>query len=113
MSLTDSSNLQGCRYSHLSEVDPSWSSVDHKQREVDLNAAKALALPIEKFRALGYRPPPLPEDVPVPGIDINIVINKIPTRDGAKIGLRIYKPTRPVTDALLFFNAHGGGIVPT
>lgn len=111
MSFTNTSNLEGRRHAHLSQFNPAWASVAQKQKESDLMAVKALKLPINEFRALGYRPPPLPEDAPLPDIDINITVDEVSTNDGFKVGVRIYKPVVPLPNALLFFNAHGGGTV--
>ncbi|KAI9745056.1 MAG: hypothetical protein M1818_001334 [Claussenomyces sp. TS43310] len=99
------------RHAHLSEVNPAWETVALKQKETDDLSRKLFALPIEEFRALQYRPPALPEDCPAPGRDINITHDEVSVRDGTKIGIRIYKPMKPLPHALLFFNAHGGGWV--
>jgi hypothetical protein len=88
MKSTNFSELKGCRHAHLSQIDPAWSSVASKQKEADLMAEKALNLPINEFRALGYRPPPLPEDAPLPGIDINITVDEISINSGTKIRVR-------------------------
>lgn len=111
MKSTNTSSLKGCRHANLSQIDPAWSSVARKQKEADLMAEKALSMPINKFRALGYRPPPLPDNAPVPGADINITVEEISINGGTKIGVRIYRPICSPSDALLFFNVHGGGAV--
>lgn len=94
---------------HLSEIDPEWALVAASQRERDAISKRLFALPVDEFRAMKYWPPPLPEDAPVPGRDINISQDEIPAQDGTKIGIRIYKPINSPRHALLFFNAHGGG----
>lgn len=101
------------RHAHLSEVNPAWDSVASQQKGLDELSKKIFSLPIKEFRALKYRPPPLPEDIPVPGRDINIAHHEIDVRDGTKIALRIYTPIHPPRCALLFFNLHGGGKLPT
>jgi acetyl esterase/lipase len=97
------------QYTHLSETNPAWESVASKQSEIDKISGKLLALPIEEFRKITYRPPPLPEDAPTPGKDLNITHCEVLVRDGTKISIRIYKPLDPPDAALLFFNVHGGG----
>ncbi|PMD33045.1 lipase esterase family protein [Hyaloscypha variabilis F] len=99
------------QYTHLSETNPAWESVASKQSEIDKISGKLLALPIEEFRKITYRPPPLPEDVPTPGKDLNITHCEVSVKDGTKISIRIYKPLDPPDAALLFFNVHGGGWV--
>jgi acetyl esterase/lipase len=99
------------KYTHLSETNPAWETVAAKQSEIDELSRKLLALPIEEFRKITYRPPPLPEDAPVPGIDLNITKHEVTVRDGTKISIRIYKPIFAPDVALLFFNVHGGGWV--
>lgn len=99
-------------YAHLSEVDPSWSSEAQRQKELDAIAQEALNLPILEFRALGYKPPPLPKDAPIPNIDIRITVDEVTVKDGTKVGVRIYKPIpSPPPKALLFYNVHGGGYI--
>ena len=97
------------RYTHFSEPNPAWQSVASKQREKDKISGECFALPIEEFRKIAYKPPPLPEDAPVPGQDLNITKCDVSVRDGTKISIRIYKPLNPPDAALLFFNVHGGG----
>ena len=97
------------RHAHLSQVDPAWELVAPTQQITDTAAAKFFDLPLQEFRALPYRPPPLPADVPVPGKDVAITEDQIRVRDGTTIGLRIYKPCDPPPKSLLLLNAHGGG----
>ncbi|KIV81006.1 hypothetical protein PV11_08460 [Exophiala sideris] len=89
----------------------SWGSVATSQRQVDEISKNALQLPIAELRAFGYRPPPLPRDAPVSGKDIEKSSLDIVVRDGTEIRLAIYKPIGAVSNALLFFNIHGGGWV--
>ncbi|KAK5444214.1 hypothetical protein LTS15_010567 [Exophiala xenobiotica] len=94
---------------------PSWRSVEAAQKQVDEISKQVLALPIAELRKLGYRPPPLPQDVPNPGKDIDISTIEITVRDSTKVPLRLYK--RKIAgadadaDAPLFFDIHGGGWV--
>jgi hypothetical protein len=97
------------RHAHLSQVDPAWELVAPTQQITDAAAAKFFDLPLDDFRALPYRPPPLPADVPVLRKDVAITEEKIRVRDGTTIRLRIYKPCNPPTKSLLLLNAHGGG----
>ncbi|KAK5257913.1 hypothetical protein LTR40_008954, partial [Exophiala xenobiotica] len=87
----------------------SWGSVATSQSQVDEISKQAFQLPIAQLRALGYRPPTLPKDAPVPGKDIEKSSLDIAVRDSTEIRLAIYKPIGPVSNALLFFNIHGGG----
>ncbi|KAK5207783.1 hypothetical protein LTS03_005969 [Exophiala xenobiotica] len=89
----------------------SWGSVATSQSQVDEISKQAFQLPIAELRALGYRPPTLPKDAPVPGKDIEKSSLDIAVRDSTEIRLAIYKPIGPVSNALLFFNIHGGGWV--
>jgi hypothetical protein len=113
MQPANSQKAEGYRHTRLSEIDPEWALIAHKQRDADIMAGKALSLPIREFRALGYRPPALPEDAPVPDIDIIIGVEQISVKDGTKIGIRIYRPVLQPKNALLFFNVHGGGSAST
>lgn len=97
------------QYTHFSDANSAWQSVASKQREIDKISRELLALPIEKFRKIAYKPPPLPEDAPIPGKDLNITQGEVSVRDGTRISIRIYKPLNPPDAALLFFNVHGGG----
>jgi hypothetical protein len=97
------------QYTQLSETNPAWESVASKQSEIDKISGKLLALPIEEFRKITYTPPPLPEDAPTPGKDLNITHCEVLVRDGTKISIRIYKTLDTTDAALLFFNVHGGG----
>ncbi|EXJ87218.1 hypothetical protein A1O3_04177 [Capronia epimyces CBS 606.96] len=101
-----------------SSPSPSWSQVAEAQKKVDELSKQVLALPIADLRAIKYRPAALPEDIPQPGIDIDISTIEVPVRDGAKIPLRVYRAKAasanqlPDSDgAVLFFNIHGGGWV--
>ena len=87
-----------------------WGSVAAAQQENDEISRKVLALPLSEFRAFGYRPPPLPDNAPTPGKDIDISTSEIAVRDGTRIQLRLYKPHIAESRKLLFFNVHGGGI---
>jgi hypothetical protein len=88
-----------------------WHSVAAAQKKNDDIAREVLALPLAEFRALGYRPPPLPTNAPIPGKDIDISTLEITVRDGAKVSLRLFQPRMAEAGKLLFFNAHGGGTV--
>ncbi|QKX57330.1 uncharacterized protein TRUGW13939_04442 [Talaromyces rugulosus] len=96
---------------NLSEPSTEWNSVAAIQKEKDELAMKMLFIPIEQYRAIGYRAPPVPADSPVPGKDLNISHRKVYVRDGSEIDIRIYTPDHCTPGSLLFFNAHGGGFV--
>lgn len=107
---TQTPNEQTRSYAHLSDADPEWTRVEAAQRETDKFARELFALPIERLRTLGYRPPPLPADSPIPGKDILVTETKIPTRDGIAVGVRIYRALDVAPGSTLFLNAHGGGM---
>ncbi|KAJ0419717.1 alpha/beta hydrolase fold-domain-containing protein [Aspergillus carlsbadensis] len=88
-----------------------WEPVAEAQRRKDDLTRKAIQLPIDTFRDLPYRAPPLPESCPVQGQDICITEETVPVRDGTNIRIRVYRPLSPITSGLLFLNAHGGGFV--
>lgn len=93
----------------LADTSEEWELVAAIQKKKDELSRKLIALPIEHYRAVGYRPPPIPEDSPVLGKDLNIVQKEVSVRDGTKILIRIYTSINPSRGSLLFFNAHGGG----
>ncbi|KAL1888132.1 hypothetical protein Sste5346_009742 [Sporothrix stenoceras] len=97
------------RYTHLSEPDPAWLAVAEAHAPLDALAAKMYSLPISEFRKVPYKPGPLPDNVPKPGIDITIRTDKVLVRDGTSIGVRIYEPLQRHDGQTLFFNVHGGG----
>jgi acetyl esterase/lipase len=94
---------------NLSDPSTEWNSVAAIQKEKDELAREMLFIPIEQYRAIGYRAPPVPADSPVPGKDLNISHRKVEVRDGSEIDIRIYTPDHCTPGSLLFFNAHGGG----
>lgn len=97
------------RFAHLSKVNPEWEKVEPAYKEVQQKMNELYSLPIEAFRQIPYRPPPIPADSPVLGTDINVTEKEIVVRDGARIGIRIYQPVVLGKGHLLFFNVHGGG----
>lgn len=96
-------------FEHLSIPDPSWLQIAAKQQVIDKLADVLYSLPLDEFRKVAYKPPPLPADAPVIGGDIDVEHTKITTRDGTRIGLRIYRPIDHGSNHLLLFNIHGGG----
>ncbi|KAF2020075.1 lipase esterase family protein [Aaosphaeria arxii CBS 175.79] len=97
------------RFAHLSDPHPEWKTVaeDHMKNEEKLSYL--YDLPIEEFRKIPYRPPPLSVNVPQPGQHLQISERQIRVRDGTKISLRIYRPMMTTGNHVLFFNIHGGG----
>ena len=95
------------KYGYLSEIDPEFALL---REETDKNLAALWALPIDEFKvALANAPVPLPEDAPQPGKDYEVLEQQVPVRDGTKVGVRFYKPIKPVRNAVLVLKAHGGG----
>lgn len=97
------------RFAHLSNVHPEWEKVAARYKAVEQKMNELYSLPIEEFRQIPYRPPPIPAASPVLGTDINIREKEIVVRDGAQVGIRIYQPAVLGKGHLLFFNVHGGG----
>lgn len=96
-------------FQHLSIPDPSWLQIAAKQQGIDKLADEFYSLPLNEFRKVAYKSPPLPADAPVIGRDIDVEHTKITTRDGTRIGLRVYRPIDHESNHLLLFNIHGGG----
>ncbi|KAH8714616.1 lipase esterase family protein [Ilyonectria robusta] len=109
MSQTQDDGGEHSRFAHLSQAHPEWNKVASKQRELEPLAQRLYSLPLEEFRKVPYRPPPLPANAPVPGIDIIIREDEVIVRDGAKVKVRMYEPVHLSSRHLLFFNIHGGG----
>ncbi|KAL6411550.1 lipase esterase family protein [Ilyonectria robusta] len=85
MSQTQDDGGEHSRFAHLSQAHPEWNKVASKQRELEPLAQRLYSLPLEEFRKVPYRPPPLPANAPVPGIDIIIREDEVIVRDGAKV----------------------------
>lgn len=102
-------NTSDLQFAHLSIPDPSWLNVAAQQEALDKLADERYGLPIAEFRKVPYTPPPLPINAPVVGRDIIVDQEVVAVRDGATIGIRIYRPIDYETKHLLFFNIHGGG----
>ncbi|KIW84618.1 hypothetical protein Z517_00006 [Fonsecaea pedrosoi CBS 271.37] len=99
----------GPKYGHLSEVDPNFALL---KDEVDKNFANLWALPLEEFKAAWLSAPvPLPDNAPEPGKDYQVLNKEAVVRDGARIGLKIYKPQNSNNDTVLVLKSHGGGWV--
>jgi acetyl esterase/lipase len=95
------------KYGYLSEIDPEFGPL---REETDKNFAALWSLPMDEFKVAWLNAPlVLPEDAPQPGKDYEVSDQQIPVRDGAKVGLRLYKPVKPVDNAVLVLKGHGGG----
>jgi acetyl esterase/lipase len=88
-----------------------WQAFAPLQEQKEKLAAFMWSLPIEDFRAQKYTPPPLPADAPIPNKDLVINERQIIVSDGHQISMRIYQSLKAPRGALLFLNAHGGGMV--
>lgn len=99
------------RYAHLSEMSPDWAEVAHDHEEAAKLADALYKLPLEEFRKVPYKPPPLPTNVPMPGHDLKITEDMVTVRDGHAIAIRVYEPLGPGDNRPLFFNIHGGGLL--
>lgn len=97
------------KYGHLSEIDPEWASL---REEIDKNFVALWQLPMDEFKAAWLSAPvALPENAPEQGKDYEIEELQVPVRDGTKVGVRLYKPIKPVSNGVLVLKAHGGGWV--
>ncbi|KAI0151074.1 lipase esterase family protein [Pestalotiopsis sp. NC0098] len=83
------------RYAHLSEMSPDWAEVAHDHEEAAKLADALYKLPLEEFRKVPYKPPPLPTNVPMPGHDLKITEDMVTVRDGHAIAIRVYEPLGP------------------
>ncbi|KAJ9145078.1 Lipase esterase family protein [Pleurostoma richardsiae] len=97
------------RFTHLTTMDPEWAEIAPKHAPIDELANKLYRLPIEEFRKVPYKAPPLPGDAPVAGRDLLIRTTEVAVKDGYKVGIRIYEPIQLGKGHVLFFNVHGGG----
>ncbi|PVH73125.1 lipase/esterase [Cadophora sp. DSE1049] len=97
------------KYGHLSAIHPDFEQI---KEAVETDFAALWELPVEELIARWRTAPPaLLKDSPIEGKDITIDHKKVPVRDSTEIEIRIYKPIEPMPNALLLFNAHGGGWV--
>lgn len=95
------------KYGHLSEIDPVYAPL---KEETDRNFAALWTLPLDEFKnAWLTAPVGFPEGVPEPGKDYQVSDQQISVTDGAKIGLRVYRPIKDTKNATLVLKAHGGG----
>ena len=95
------------KYGYLSEIDPEFAPL---REATDESFAALWSLPMDEFKVAWLNAPvPLPDDAPQPGKDYEVSDRQIPVRDGAKVGLRLYKPIEPVENTVLVLKAHGGG----
>lgn len=107
--MTSEKDTHKRKYEYLSNPDPSWLQVALKQQSLEKLADELYSLPIIEFRKVAYKPPPLPANAPIIGRDLNVDQTDIAVKDGARIGVRIYRPIDHESNHLLFFNIHGGG----
>ena len=95
------------KYGSLSEIDPEFAPL---REEIDKNFAVLWGLPMDEFKAAWLSAPvPLPENAPQQGKNYEIEELQVPVRDGANVGVRLYKPVKPVENGVLVLKAHGGG----
>jgi hypothetical protein len=95
------------KYGYLSEIDPEFAPL---KQEIDKNFAALWSLPLDEFKLAWLNAPvAVPDDAPQSGKDYEVSDQQIPVRDDTKVGLRFYKPIKPVENAILVLRAHGGG----
>ena len=94
-------------YGHLSNIVPEFAPL---KEETDKNFAALWSLPLDDFKSAWLTAPvALPEDAPQPGKDYEVSDQQISVRDGANIGLRVYRPMKDTKHSTLILKAHGGG----
>lgn len=96
------------RYGHLSKIHPEFEPL---KETIDKRFTALWSLPLDDLKT-AYRTAPVafPEGVPQAGKEYQVSDQEIPMRDGAKIGLRVYRPIKTKENAMLVLKAHGGGI---
>jgi acetyl esterase/lipase len=103
--------MTNLKYASLADPAPEWLSVKEVS-DAQFNAF--FALPLEQQQSIwAAQPHPLPDGTPV---DLEVSYKKVPVRDGAQIGIKIYRNTTKLsemakTKAPLVVVAHGGGWV--
>lgn len=99
------------KYGHLSKIDPEFAKV----RDATDAAVAPMwepELDMAAFKAAWMTAPPAPEGTPVEGRDVLTETRTFKARDGADVGVKIYKSASPSTDrAALIVRFHGGGWV--
>ena len=96
-------------HGRLSKPNSAWEKVASEQLKLEPLINRLYSLPLEEYRKIPYKAPPLPANVPVPNRDLSIREDTVIVRDGALVKVRIYEPLNRGTGHLLFFNVHGGG----
>ncbi|EXJ76483.1 uncharacterized protein A1O5_00991 [Cladophialophora psammophila CBS 110553] len=103
--------MSSLKYTWLSEADPVWIPL---KQACDEQFDGFYALPIEKQHETWVNyPHPVPEGTPM---DLEVSFEQVPVRDGAKVGIKIYRNTEKLkamgkVKAPLVLVAHGGGWV--
>ena len=104
----DPSHKGGPKNGHLAELDPEFAKL--KQACDDGFEGLWNATEWDSFRALWAGEPPLPEDCPKPGRDVDCSFDDVPVRDGAKVNIKVMKSVRNKGDGnVLVLRLHGGG----
>ena len=97
----------GPRYGQLAEADPGFAPL---KVEVDEMFTNLWSLPLDEFKAAWLTAPvSFPDNAPQPGRDYSVVDREVTVRDSARIGLRVYGPSKPSTNTVLILKTHGGG----
>ncbi|KAF2090950.1 hypothetical protein K490DRAFT_62281 [Saccharata proteae CBS 121410] len=95
------------KYGHLSKMHPDFEPLAEAIRK---QTDQMWSLDWPDFRNAWLSLPPTQlADSPVEGKDFAVEDSKITVRDGAEIGIRIFKPVGRVENAMLVMMTHGGG----
>jgi len=99
------------KHGHLSELHPDFLAI---KDQLDEQFASLWAIEdLDEFRkAWDSFPIALFEGGPEVDKDFTVSHQHVPVRDGAQIEIKIYKPSEPKENAVLFFVTHGGGEYP-
>lgn len=97
---------QALEYAHLSDIDPDFTPL---REGLDKATERIWSLPLEEFRAEFKNECTPLTGFTVPESDISIAHQTVVVRDGAEIGIRIYKREDASEMSSLFLAAHGGG----
>lgn len=101
--------MASLKYASLADPAPEFLPI---KEAIDANFTAFFSLPLEQQHPIwAAQPHPLPDGTPT---DLEVSSQQVPVRDGAQIGIRIYRNTTKLremgkTEAPLVVVAHGGG----
>lgn len=106
---TSSPFTPGPKNGHWSSPDPAWAAMEDAVEQA-MGPMWAADVSIDDFKKswLAF-PLALPAGCPEVGRDVVITQEEATVRDGARIGLQIYKAPGVTKDATLVYRMHSGG----